>query len=256
MKSQALLSLSLLTLLTLFCNAETQPVWDDTLNFEDIEYRLLHEPISETRSMHTFLKKSGKIPSGTHPIKLVILESGLKAVFKEPGACYGEVAAYRAAKALGMRLVPPTVFREINGRMGSLQFYVESPIDLMKSRQDYHRKLDHKTVTDEQLFNYLLCRWDIHAGNQMLSKEGSRYYLALIDNAGVRSLIHNTKNKVKTLHPSTFKKLEEFDHRTLENVWHEYLQVKKDRCTILIDRILERKGLLLAGTQQAKHSDA
>ncbi len=222
-----------------------QPLWDNRLDFEEIEHRLKHERIVEIIDMHTFLKKSGKIPSGTHPIQLAILESGLKAVFKKPGACYGEIAAYNMAKALGMRIVPPTVMREIKGVRGSLQFYVESSIDLMRSHQDYRSKLDEKTISHEQLFNYLMCRWDIHAGNQILAKHKGKYYLALIDNAGVRSLIHTTKNKITTMYASTLEKLKVVDRPKLELVWHELLKVNRNRTEKLIDLILTRKEQII-----------
>lgn len=39
-----------------------------------------------------------------------------------------EVAAYRLDRYLGLRLVPPTVVREVNGRKGSAQFWIEGAI--------------------------------------------------------------------------------------------------------------------------------
>jgi hypothetical protein len=39
-----------------------------------------------------------------------------------------EVAAYRLDRYLGLRLVPPTVVREVDGRRGSAQFWIEGAI--------------------------------------------------------------------------------------------------------------------------------
>jgi hypothetical protein len=39
-----------------------------------------------------------------------------------------EVAAYRLDRYLGLRLVPPTVVREVNGRRGSAQYWIEGAI--------------------------------------------------------------------------------------------------------------------------------
>jgi hypothetical protein len=47
-----------------------------------------------------------------------------------------EVAAYRLDRMLGLELVPVTVAREINGRTGALQFWVENLISELERQED------------------------------------------------------------------------------------------------------------------------
>lgn len=164
-----------------------QPSWDDRLNMAAIEKRLANEEIANTQKINTFLKKQGKSARGDSSILFVMLESGLKAVFKPGEYQYAEVAAYRASKKLGLRLVPPTVFRTINGVQGSLQFLVQSSLDLKKipNFHEIFRKVSAKDINDMHIFYYVFGQWDTHRGNQIISLHNNKAYLALIDNAGI-----------------------------------------------------------------------
>ena len=121
-------------------------------------------------------------------VKLVVLESGLKAVFKAGEYRYAEVAAYKGNRAVGQRLVPPTVLRTIDGEEGSLQFFVESSLDPLRSnnRSSFFKKLHPKMVSDMHIFYFVFGQWDIHEGNQIITESNGNYYLALIDNAGIK----------------------------------------------------------------------
>ncbi len=215
----------------------TQPAWDDTLNFDEIEQRLTDESVIKMEDMRTFLKKSGKLPSGTHPVTMVTLKSGLKGVFKKDGY-HGEVVAYRICKALGLRLVPPTVYKNLKGTEGSFQFFVESPIDLKKvADREYYENLGHKDLCDDKMLHYLLCRWDTKSGNQLIAKHDDRYYLALIDNAGIRSLIHKSPLTTDTFYASTLAALKKLDRETLTRLWS--CESNENRRTFHIERMLK-----------------
>lgn len=164
-----------------------QPSWDDRLNMAAIETRLQDEEVANTQKINTFLKKQGKVTKGGSSMLFVMLESGLKAVFKPGLYQYAEVAAYRASKMLGMRLVPPTVFRTINGEQGSLQFLVQSPLDLKKmpNFNEIFKKVSPKDMSDMHIFYFVFGQWDSHRGNQIISIHGNKARLALIDNAGI-----------------------------------------------------------------------
>lgn len=164
--------------------AYAQPSWDDTLDFTEIERRLKHEKVIKRSSIRSFLTKKGKTAAGTHPVDIVELESGLLGVFKREKACYGEVAAYKAARALGIRLVPPTVLRTIDGIRGSLQFYVDSSIDLLKGSKALD-KISRKDESNMNLFYFVMGQWDDHNGNQIVAHSKKGYQLALIDNGGI-----------------------------------------------------------------------
>lgn len=225
--------------------AVSQPAWDNKLDFDEIEHRLLTEPIVSKQNMRSFLQKIGKQARFLHPVKLVTLKSGLKAVMKKEGAIYGEVGAYKASKALGLRLVPPTVIRENNGKKFSLQFYVDSPIDLVRTGHGYFKKLDPKDASDMHIFNFLLNRWDGHTGNQLMSYHKGRYYLALIDNAGSTFLSHKPHLTTKKIYGSTYLALKKLTQAKLEDAWSDYLPVRKSRAREVIQRILKRKEQLM-----------
>ncbi len=124
---------------------------------------------------------------------LVPLNSGVDGVFDKGFYHYGEVAAYRASKLLGLRLVPPTVYRKIEGVQGSLQFYIKAPkIRSISSPEQLTAKVGRKALSDMQLFYYVLGQWDTHAGNQLIASYGNKHYLALIDNS---LMVHRTYDK-------------------------------------------------------------
>lgn len=165
-----------------------QPAWNNTLDFAALEERLKNEPIVGTKGLAEFLSKGGKKAQTDDSNTLVTLKSGLKAVFKTDEYAYAEVAGYKAMKALKQRLVPPTILRRINGELGSLQFYVETSIDLLaqKNPSTYLQKhINPKDLSDMHIFYFVFGQWDLHAGNQLVTKQDGNYYLALIDNAGI-----------------------------------------------------------------------
>lgn len=149
---------------------------------DTIEYCLRTEPIQHT----TNLDAVNKGAKATHKIYVITLESGLKGVFKTGNYHYAEVGAYRLSKLLGLDLVPPTVFRTIEGTQGSLQVYIDAP-DLA-SVSDSHellKRVGKKARSDMKLFYYVAGQWDTHAGNQIVFKDGEAYRLQLIDNSGM-----------------------------------------------------------------------
>lgn len=184
--------------------AQCQPAWDEKLDFKDIEHRLSTEKVIKRTSIRAFLKKQGKTAAGTHPVDIVELESGLLGVFKRENACYGEVAAYKVSCALGLRLVPPTVLRKIDGIQGSLQFYVDSSIDLMRGAGAL-RKISPKDTSDMNLFYFVAGQWDDHNGNQIVAKNNDRYQLALIDNGGILRRQYARYGNATYLQKGTFK---------------------------------------------------
>lgn len=167
--------------------AQTQPVWDETLDFHAIELRMQTERLVGSMGIASFLKRTGKVVKGDDKIRFLTFESGLKAVFKPGEYRFAEIAAYKASKLLGLRLVPPTILRIIDGVEGSVQFFVESNIDLLKgsNRSTYFKKVPAKDISDMIIFYFVFGQWDLHAGNQMISISDGKAHLALIDNAGM-----------------------------------------------------------------------
>lgn len=166
-----------------------QPAWDDRLDHTTVKDRLITEPVKDTMSFRRYLSEKGQNSLPSHSVRLIILEDGLKAIFKEGTYHFAEVAAYRASNALGLRLVPPTVFRMIDGTPGSLQFYVKGYDLAGLNTSKELKKVGKKAKRDMRLFYYVFGQWDVHGGNQLISKDGS---LALIDNSGILHKTHGS----------------------------------------------------------------
>jgi hypothetical protein len=180
---------------TIVAQSEYQVMHDPRGSYGDVEERLLTEEIISTESFRPFLKKKGrKRARPTHPMLIVTLKSGLLAVFKEEtheNYHYAEVAGYRASKALGLGLVPPTVFRAIERKKGSLQLYIDAPnLKKRELRNRIFSTLDPKTISDMKIFNYVFGRWDAHGGNELAVEVEGKYFVSLIDNSPLLHLTH------------------------------------------------------------------
>lgn len=164
-----------------------QPRWDEYLDFEKIETALANEKIIDIKKIKDYFSDSKKIDAD-NDVYIVLLENNLKAIFKPNEDWPAEIAAYQANKFMNYRLVPPTVMRIINDQKGSLQFFVESDIDLLESDDICEKcfsNLYPKVVSDMKLFYFIFGQWDMHPGNQIIQINNNKYYLALIDNAGL-----------------------------------------------------------------------
>ncbi len=171
-----------------------QPLWNDALDFRVIEMQLTELPIKSIIEMHVFLTNAGKTVHYTNEVYLAELENGLYAVWKpedELHDSYAEVAFYRASQKLGMKNVPPTVFKSHRGRRGSLQFFVVSPYDLLKPA-DYKKawaKVSAKDASDMHIIRFVLGQWDIHRGNLIIADTNDGVKIAVIDNGAVANWI-------------------------------------------------------------------
>ena len=155
-------------------------------HLDEIEKILINEDIESCIKMSEHLKNEGKTFDADNIIWFITLKDNTKAVFKPNEDRFGEIAAYRACKFLDLKLVPPTVFRSINNKRGSLQLYIESDLDLIKDASTLS-KLDPKDISDMKLFYFILGQWDINPGNQIIQFIDNKFYLACIDNAGIQN---------------------------------------------------------------------
>ena len=148
----------------------------------EIEKELLTGLLVKQDKLQDQLKNMGKIPSGTTEAYLVEFNNKFKAVFKPDARgwiSHGELAAYKISEYLGIHAVPPTVIREINGQKGSLQYFVETDVDLKKTGSAFDR-ISERQWSDANVFHFIIGQWDRHAGNFLIDKWGN---LILIDNA-------------------------------------------------------------------------
>ncbi len=174
-----------------------------------------------------------------------------------------EVAAYRVDRLLGIRLVPVTVLREIEGVTGSVQLWIEDVVeldDLVNSGaacQNVDLLLERLMlmyVLDAVIFNT-----DRHFGNVLVEADGDAFYL--IDHS--RSFRTSKKlPKLQEQRPipvaaSVVTRLNQLDETTLHERLGDLL-TKCQRRAILArrDRLVEQlkaKGLI-APVRQASSS--
>ena len=172
-------------------NSLQQPLWNDKLDLTKIETDLTSQRISKLIPVASYLADQGIHGVGMgHTVYLAIMENGLKAIFKPEDKLFNsfaEVAAYRASKFLGLRLVPPTVLKKYKNLQGSLQFFVQPSTQNLRDEQVY-KKISIKDLSDMCLLYFVLGKWDSHMGNQIITQYDNKTYLALIDNTSIKSL--------------------------------------------------------------------
>jgi hypothetical protein len=95
-----------------------------------------------------------------------------------------EIAAYEVDRIIGLGMVPATVARELDGRRGSLQFWVES---MMPEAERVKKKVSvpdvelwNQSMFKVRLFDNLIYNTDRHINNILITKD---FQLRLIDHS-------------------------------------------------------------------------
>jgi len=128
---------------------------------------------------------------GVNETRIVSLQDDGQCVFKpkegellsDRSGYKRERAAYLVDKFLGIGLVPPTVIREVNGKVGSAQRFIpDTEVPWMALPECPE---DKRTEVKTELFklfilDYVTLNADRHANNALISKDYSRVYA--IDN--------------------------------------------------------------------------
>lgn len=181
----------------LFCNAcnhefEDPNTWKT--RGDEISNILQTTEIAETKPMKIALEEQGKKIEFDGEVFLVTLENGIKAVFKslpldDQGDAIAEFAAYQASRALGFPHIPPTVLREIDGRKGSLQLFVDTPIDLLGDGEfkKAFANFSKEDIDNLLIFYFVFGQWDAGAHNLLAYRYGDHLYPIAIDNSGIRN---------------------------------------------------------------------
>lgn len=153
--------------------------------------------VIEIEHMQKALKDRGKKIEFDGSVFLVTLSGGVKAVFKslpldDQGDAMAEVAAYKASLYLGFPYVPPTILRQVEGMKGSLQLFVDTPIDLLVP-DEYQKFLKGISAEDEanlRIFYFVFGQWDSGAHNLLAYTENDISYPIAIDNSAIRNHQH------------------------------------------------------------------
>lgn len=147
--------------------------------------------------MKEYLQALGKRAEFDGKVFLIQLEGGIKAVFKsfpkdDMGDAFAEVAAYEASLVLGFPYVPPTTIRQVKGMKGSLQLYVETPIDALEGEvyDQALKEVDPDELANLKLFYFVFGQWDTGPHNILIVEEEGKKHLIAIDNSGIRNHQH------------------------------------------------------------------
>jgi hypothetical protein len=110
------------------------------------------------------------------------LDRGGEANFQD--SWHTELAAYEVDRIIGLGMVPATVERELDGRRGSLQFWVES---MMAEAERTKKKISvpdveawNRLMFKVRLFDNLIYNADRHLNNILITKD---FQLRLIDHS-------------------------------------------------------------------------
>ncbi|MBC7741422.1 MAG: hypothetical protein H7061_04440 [Bdellovibrionaceae bacterium] len=189
-------------------DSSSSKTWFSKISFSGVENILINEKVVKAENLKVAMTQNGKRPSGTTVGMLrLTFADGTMAIWK-PGTWspMGEVTAYKAARLVGSRLVPPTVLRtfdaeaidhakidselagQLIGKTGSIQFFVETPIDLLnmnkEQRQTLWAQVPENQKNDRNLFNFVFGQWDLHWGNLLVDESKS---IVSIDNSAIRN---------------------------------------------------------------------
>ena len=176
------------------------------------------------------------------------------------------VAAYKLDRLIGLNMVPVSVKRKINGKTGSLTWWVDDV--LMMERERYDRKTpvpaDKKgrwlhQVFHVRIFNELVYNTDANLGNLLITKD---WDLRIIDFTRAFRM-HKDLRAVKNLgrcDPRILKGLRELDFGTLQTEMKGFLSktevkallARRDKIVAFFDREIAKKGkaAVLCGKHQ------
>jgi hypothetical protein len=155
--------------------ADSSIPWFEKINFSETEALLQNSEVASVKGL-----KNGT----TDGVSLVTFQDGTKAVWKPGQENLAEVAGYRAARSVGSSLVPPTVERELFGRVGSLQLFVRVSLDITNptERPKIWEKVPAEQKAERNIFNFVFGNWDLHWGNVLVDDS---YSIVQIDNGAI-----------------------------------------------------------------------
>jgi len=85
-----------------------------------------------------------------------------------------EIAAYEIDKMIGLNMIPPTVERRYEGKAGSLQFWMDSPLSDL-DRMEQGIEIPQNKLEDWSKAKYLMRAFDCLIGNEDRTQENIRY---------------------------------------------------------------------------------
>jgi len=175
---------------------------------------------------------------------------------------YNEVAAYRLDRLLDLQVVPVTVEREIEGKRGSLQFWVEGLINWRTVTEQGLEPGDWCSMEPQyqllKVFDALIYNLDRTQENLTFLK--SDWILVLIDHSrtftGKPRILQKNQSDYLLVTPAMARRLRGLDHTQLEAVMPPYLSQGQMRALLTRRDILLRDYLEEQSTLEAPGDNA
>lgn len=154
-----------------------------------------------------------------------------------------EVAGYLLDRMIGLEMVPATVKRRINGKIGSLQWFVEG---MMPESERLAKKLSlpdleawNEQVYKVRLFDELISNADRHLKNIQVSQD---FNIRLIDHSRTFRVNRSLKNPnaIPKFSRTLLASIGRLDKAVLQKQLGEYLSGAQ------IERVLQRRDAILA----------
>jgi hypothetical protein len=218
------------------------------------------------------LTSSEAIPSGINrPLKITLERDGIEAhaVFRTvaieernqqgPGGKYYrdfrdnyafECAAYELAGALGITRVPPAVPRQLQGKEGSVQAWVENAMTEAKRAEKGEEPPDvlrwARTTADKLVFDALVNNIDRNSGNELIDKDWNVWW---IDHTRAFQTEHGDQRieDLRRITPELWSALREVERARVRTVLQPFLRPSEIEALFQRwDKILLRYRTLIA----------
>ncbi len=157
-----------------------------------------------------------------------------------------QIAAFELSRLLGLDIVPPTVERQVRGRVGSVQLWIESAMTEQKRRERGLEPPDRSDwnhqKSEQWVFDNLINNIDRNQGNSLIDAD---WNLWLIDHS--RSFGRDRRlpypERVSFLSSGLWQGLRALDPDTVRERLSPYLDKAEIRA------LLERRDLLVAAIE-------
>jgi hypothetical protein len=175
------------------------------------------------------------------PVPSKKLDSGVELQFQDSWRT--EIAAYELDKLIGLGMVPATVPRTLEGKQGSMQFFVDSVMDveglLKKKIQPPNQALWNQQLAKIRLWDNLIYNTDRNQGNLLITSD---WQIRVIDHSRTFRPFDELKNpKQLTMFSRTLlANLKKLDEPTLQEHLGKYLSPAQ------INGILKRRDAIIA----------
>ena len=164
-----------------------------------------------------------------------------------------QVAAYKMSRLLGITNVAPTVMREVNGKKGSVQMWIENAMNerdrMEKKLYPPNRSIIELYAHDMRVFDNLINNIDRNFTNILYDSNWRLWFIDHTRAFGRNSKLPN-KERLRRCSGSLWKKLQSLDDRLVEETLKPYmgrveiskLLSRRDKIIKLFKEKIEKKG--------------